>query len=143
MNQNQNSTPQDANEREELAKKLLDDLFAIPYHPKGLTDVCGLHEKHVSQCYGCRHAKWSYIIKSELRNRLDVLNVWNELNDYILANRKSQKAALLGALLAEGPEDKIFKGGLDNGMSDQMHGFNVANAQWRELIQAKQEEEQE
>jgi hypothetical protein len=33
------------------------------------------------------------------------------------------------------PQNKLFPAGLDNGMSDQMHGYNVAINQMRQALQ--------
>lgn len=65
----------------ELAIRLLDDLLSVSYHPTDV-DACHLHEKHTPQCYGCRHAKWSRIIKEELKARFDVLVVTSEIEAY-------------------------------------------------------------
>lgn len=77
---------------EALIVKLFDDLFAAPYRPAGTDiDACGNHEKHTPQCYACRHAKWSNVIKAELRDRLDVLVAMHELADFVAEREKAAR----------------------------------------------------
>jgi hypothetical protein len=38
---------------------------------------------------------------------------------------QSDRQSFISELERELPKQQVFKGGLDNGMSDQMHGYNV------------------
>lgn len=58
----------------------------------------------------------------------------DDIKKLIEADREAQREALIAEIEAKAPKDKIFKGGLDNGMSDQIHGYNVANAAWRAAL---------
>lgn len=104
---------------------------------KDTDDFPELRDDDPARCFVCK--TWEAIDRHRQAAVEDLeIQHTKELEECIEFTRNE----LLDELERELPKDKVFPGGLDNGLSGQMHGFNVAVAQVKQLLAEKRKAKQ-